>query len=366
MDAQYQTLDRGSCTRSTSAFGARVALAIFAASSIFFAAVTLSPLKSGFAHAPARGPGDIALYRAEIDRIHAGDNYYSAANDELRSRGYPTRSAFNWRTPLPMWLVGKLPTVELGKAILGGFALALLLMAFGLMRDEGTAQSSLLAALLLAGALMPVALGDLFVMTELWSGTLLALSAVAYGLRRRWIGVSAGLAALFLRELAAPYCLVCLFFAVRNRQRAEVLTWLLGFAAYACFYAVHLSNVLPLIRAEDAAHQRGWICFGGAGFVISAAQMNAWLLLLPQWVTALYLAAAMLGLAGWNSPAGQRIGLTVAIYLIVFSIVGQPINQYWGSMIAPLLCLGAARFPMIFRELQVAARNSQREMSVTL
>ena len=44
--------------------------------------------------------------------------------------------------------------------------------------------------------------------------------------------------------------------------------------------------------------------------MISTAQMNAYLLLLPQWVTAIYLVAAMVGLAGWNTPLGTRIGLT--------------------------------------------------------
>jgi hypothetical protein len=28
-----------------------------------------------------------------------------------------------------------------------------------------------------------------------------------------------------------------------------------------------------------------------------------------------------------------------------FAVVGQNFNQYWGSLIAPLLCFGVARFP---------------------
>ncbi len=86
--------------------------------------ITLSPLKSGFADAPYRGPGDLALYRTEERRIRAGESYYEAANVELRQRGYPTRSLFNWRTPLPMWLLGKLPDPALGRVLLGLLALA--------------------------------------------------------------------------------------------------------------------------------------------------------------------------------------------------------------------------------------------------
>ena len=66
------------------------------------------------------------------------------------------------------------------------------------------------------------------------------------------------------------------------------------------------------------------------GFVISIAQMNAYLLLLPQWVTAIYLTAALVGLAGWNTPLGTRIGLAVCLYLMAFAAVGQSFNQYWG------------------------------------
>jgi len=61
--------------------------------------LTLSPLASGSAHKREPGEGDVALYRAEIERIHAGESYYQVAGDELRRRGYPTRSVFNWRIP---------------------------------------------------------------------------------------------------------------------------------------------------------------------------------------------------------------------------------------------------------------------------
>ena len=85
-------------------------MAVIIGTAVLFVAITLSPLKSGYADAPDRGPGDVALYRAEIDRLHAGESYYSVAGDELRPAGYPTRSVFNWRTPLPMWLVADCPT----------------------------------------------------------------------------------------------------------------------------------------------------------------------------------------------------------------------------------------------------------------
>lgn len=92
-------------------------------------------------------------------------------------------------------------------------------------------------------------------------------------------------------------------------------------------------------------HRESWLRFGGAGFVISTVQMNAYLLLLPQWVTAVYFTAALIGLAGWRTPLGTRIGLTACLFIVAFAVVGQNFNQYWGSLAAPLWCFGVARFP---------------------
>jgi hypothetical protein len=76
---------------------------------------------------------------------------------------------------------------------------------------------------------------------------------------------------------------------------------------------------------------------------------------LPQWITAIYLVAAMVGMAGWNTPLGTRIGLSTCLFLLAFAFVGQSFNQYWGSLIAPLLCFGVVRFPASLRDLYRAA-----------
>jgi hypothetical protein len=338
-------------SNSAGRFRARLVLAMFLAATSFFIAITFSPLKSGFADAPDRGPGDVQLYRAEVGRIHGGQSYYDVAAAELRQRGYPTRSIFNWRTPLPVWLIGVLPEFSLANAMLGAFAFALLCFSFHLLADEAGLKQAMLAVLLLSGALMPCVLGELVVMSELWSGVLIALSAACFGVRRPALGVLAGVAALFFRELAAPYCLVCVVLAVSGRNYRELAQWSLGLAAYGIFFALHVLQVLPRITPDDIAHANGWICLGGAGFLISTVQMNAYLLLLPQWVTAIYLGCALLGCATWNTPAGRRIGLAIAAYSIAFSLVGHDFNQYWGSLTAPLLCLAASRFPSTIRQL---------------
>ena len=356
-------------------FQARAALAGMLLAFGLGVAVTLSPWAQGFADHEDRGPGDVALYRAEADRIQAGEGYYQAAGAELRARGYPTRSVFNWRTPLPVWLLGHLPTVESGKILLGGLALLLALLGFEAVAREGDGPSSCAhhaqhghkngsvrraaaGALLLSGPLMFCVLGDLLVMPVLWAGVLIALSLCAYGLQRPGWGLLCGVAAVFFRELALPYCLLMAALAWRHKRYGELLGWFVGLAAWAAFFAAHWVQVAALIRPDARAHPGSWLQFGGAGFVIATAQMNAYLLLLPQWVTAVYLVAALCGLAGWNTPLGRRIALTACAYTAAFAVVGYEFNQYWGCLTAPLWCFGLAQFPASLADLWKAAGNA--------
>jgi hypothetical protein len=350
-------------------------------------AVTFSPARSGYAEKPRSDkPGDVALYNAEIQRMRAGEGYYAVAASELRARGYPTASLFNWRTPLPMWLVAKLPEPA-AKVILGALAVLLIGCGARLMTRGGETPTRItsetlarrasegdrkqvlpsprpspqggegvvasasrqslaeaaLCGILLFGAVMPVFLADLYAMPVLWSGVLIGLSVCAYGHGRWGWGVMAGIAALFCRDLAAPYCLASAVWALWRRRWGEVLAWLIALGAYAVFFLVHVQIVRGYMQPGDMAHDHSWLRLGGLPFVVSLVQVNAYLLVSPQWLSALYLAAALLGLATWRSPAGYRITATASLYLVLFAFVGQPFNQYWGALLAPLLCFGAAR-----------------------
>jgi hypothetical protein len=342
---------------------ARAVLAVIALAMVFGVAATIAPAAGGNLATQADTPGDVALYRAEVDRIHNGEGYYQAAAAELTARGYPTRSVFNWRTPLPMWLLGKLPTVALGRALLGAMSLMLVLMAFeALAREENPERRGghrllrpAACALWLTGPLLLTILGNLFVMPVLWAGVLIGLSVCAYGLNRPWPGVAFGLAAVFFRELALPYCLLCAALAWRQGERKQLAGWALGLLAWLMFFALHWWQLTGLIAAGARAHRQGWIQCGGAEFVFATARMNAYLLLLPPWVAAVYLVAAMVGMGGWSTPLGTRIGLGTCLFLAVFAFVGQSFNQYWGSLVAPLLCFGVARFPASLGDLWRAA-----------
>jgi len=330
---------------------ARGVLLITAAVIISFVAISVSPLAGGFATQRPSGPGDVHLYMGEIQRIAHGEGYYEAASHELHAIGYPTLSVFNWRTPFPMWLLGKLPNEPIRRLLIGGLAILLLGLALALTVREGSAARGLVCGLLMSGALLPGWLEQIYVMPEVWAGILIALSICAYGLRRSGWGLVFGLSAVVLRELAAPYCAICLALAVWEHRWKESLAWVVGLTAYLIFYAWHAHYIMSLVVPGDHAHPNGWLQLGGAPFVIAISQMNAYLLLLPQWVSAVYLPLAMLGFAGWNTVTGRRAGLTSCAFIILFAFVGQPFNQYWGSMVAPLLTLGAAQAPTAISDL---------------
>lgn len=320
---------------------------------VIFGAIgmTLSPLKSGFADAPDRGPGDLALYRAVIQRVSAGESYYQASNVELRERGYPTRSLFNWRTPLPMVLLGHLPLPLCGRVLLGMLALLAVYFSFTLLEREANVWQGVGCGLLMIGALLPCVLDDLYVAPELWAAVFMTLSLCAYDRQRPLLGVALGMLALFFRDLAGLYCLMMGLMALWQLRWRELAAWFSGLLAYAIYFSWHAAHVWPLIGPGDLAHRESWLQLGGLPFVISLCQMNIWLLLSPQWLAAVAFTLALLGLAGWNSATGQRIGLVLCAYLALFAAVGHPFNQYWGSLVAPLLCFGIARAPATLAEL---------------
>lgn len=296
---------------------------------------------------------DWVFYRRIVERVHAGENYYDAVQDEFAQPQWdfqPT-SVFNWRTPLYAWLLGSFPVPEWGKGLLTLLALAVMLMAFAVVeRELGKPCAPL--ALLLIGPFAWCINADVFLFTELWAGTLLTLAVLADALERWPLAVAASLAALLLRELVLPYCLLALALALVRQRRAEVFAWIVGLALFGLFYAYHLQEVSRRIITTDVVQASQWVRFGGTAFVLGTTELsNLFLINAPSWVTALFLPLALLGLAGWPGWTGVRAGLTCAGYLAAFAVIGQPANAYWGLLIAPLLALGLAALPTVARDL---------------
>ena len=299
--------------------------------------------RSSASPAHVEGGKDLAAYRRIIECVHDGEDYYSAAGDELRRGGYATSSVFNWRLPAYAWLLAVFPQPEWGQALLTLLALVALALAYAADRADGSVGRSLVLLVTMLGAFLWCIDGDAFLSQELWAGVLIAVSVGAFAVGQRAGGVAAGLAALLMRELALPYVLVALFLACRERRWREVTAWGLGLVGYAFFLAWHAWQVQQHLTGDELAEADGWIQLGGPAFVIHTSQMNAWLFKLPAWVGLLYLLASFLGLAWWRGPVAARVKFTVALYVLAFLIVGKPFNGYWGLLYVALLPFGLIR-----------------------
>jgi len=327
--------------------------------------------------AGAEVQGDADFYGAVVRRVRAGDNYYDAVAQELRERGYPPHSTFNWRPPFYAWLFGKLPSPAWGQALLALGVLTTTFLACRALCLAGGEGRAAVAAVLLIGPFAWCSSAGVCLFTELWAGMLITLSVCAYA-RGRWrLAVVAGLLALFLRELALPYCVISLGLACWSRpgrarllpspeegsssRRAEVAWWLAGLALYACFMTFHVTEAARRITASDVLHTAGWVQFGGTAFVLLTAQVNYFLIVAPSWVAALYLPLALLGLAAWRGTNGVRAGLTAAAFVAAFTVIGiRPHNAYWGMMYAPLLPLGLVWTPAALHDLWTAVVRKER------
>lgn len=353
--------DRAAAARSSRFVGlsraraVAVALTLVVTAAAFELAVATPPNAEERAAAESAPPGqgDAALYRAILDRVHAGEGYYDAAGAELRARNYPTRPVFNWREPTYAWLLGHLPWPNVLLVALGLLTIAL---SFLWIRREWSDRAALAVVLLHAGALPfgpePV------VFQEVWAGSLIILSATLYA-RGQWrLGVVAGLLALAFREQALLPCAVALLLALHARRWAEVRAWIIGLVAWVALMALHFHEVARHLGPADfAIPSRSWFAFGGPRFLVAMLGFDAYALVLPRALAALVIPLALFGYAGWRNPGATRMGLTLFGFMLAFSVVGKPFDTYWGSLFVPLLSVGLVRFPFALRDLWIALRR---------
>ncbi len=323
---------------------ARLGLGAFLVWTMLCLTVSLTPDPNPPVVCPEGGINDLETFRIVVSRVRGGESFYDATQDVFRARNYPTRSVFNWRTPFYAWFLGRVTGDQLGRWLLiVGVVLVILLWCRELLSDCGLVWGSV-GGLLLVGS-MGWAFGDkMFLFTELWAAMLIGLSLAA--MRRGWtpVGILAGLAAVFYRELAVPYAVVACGLAAW-RGRREAITWLVGLLVYVAFMTWHASIIHVRLTEADQMLAGGWVRFGGIRFLLATTQTNLFLMPLPLWVTALFLAGACLGLTSMKGEVGLLAGLTGLAYLGAYSVVGNPFNYYWGFIDAPLLALSVAYAP---------------------
>jgi len=298
-------------------------------------AVVLSPAPVVVPTGDAVAAGDVVSYGRIIERMRGGEGYYAAAHEVLVADGYGTRSVFNWRTSAWPVILAALPPGG-GQVLLGALTVAGLVLVFRMLRGAGTAVAgvSVLAVGLSFGAVLAP---EAVVFSEVAAGVLILLSVAAYGNGWRWLGLGAALLALFLRELVAPYVLVCLVLSIRGRHWRELAAWCGGLLAYAAYFGWHWWMVSSQLGPMDREYGEGWFAFGGLDFVLATAGFNGLWALGPDWLPAMLLPLGLLGLWAW--PKGRALA-AVGVYLAAFLVVGKPFNGYWGAVYTPVLMLG--------------------------
>src|SRR6266516_1119685 len=104
---------------------------------VFALTLWLTPAAKAVSTTPPTPPTltDRELFTAVVDGMRTGRSYYEVYGAESRTRGYPTRSVFNWRTPLLLPAIASL-TPRLGSLLFMALALALLVQAHSLLRRE--------------------------------------------------------------------------------------------------------------------------------------------------------------------------------------------------------------------------------------
>ena len=278
--------------------------------------------------------GDSQLQLRTIERIRGGESYYSAVGDELRRNSYPTRPIINWRTPLHYSVVAALSIEWAGRLL---FGLGIVVVVTGaLAYSTKSTGKAVAAALLLLGSMAPAMLvrPGAVGYSEHWAAVFLALSLNAYVARKWTLAAGLGITAVFVRELAAPYALVCGLLALQAKRRTEWQLWVAGGVAYVVYYGLHATAAVDAIRPGDLVREQSYVQWLGLPFVFMTLYTNGIVNLLPSWLTPMATSIGVAGACADSAPSQFRV--TLLLYAALFCVFGQSFNFYWGYMTSPI------------------------------
>lgn len=353
--SRWANLDRGRALLLSIVLAIALAASIWAARAAQTPAAP-PPLPGKIATAKANE--DLTLYRSIVSRVAAGENYYRAASDELRTNDYP----------LKPFVAFRLPTLATISALLG--RPVMMALQFGLFaamvwawwaRLEGQFADNRrrVSATMLAAAGVAVAFSGRYVdLHEVWAGTLIALS-LALHRPDRWTGsVIAAALALAIRELALPYLLLMGAFALYRRNWREFAAWAIVFAIFAAAMAWHASEVAKVVLPSDPASP-GWTALGGWAGFLRTYHLAGPLRWLPAEAAAPLIILALFGWTSWKSRTGLAATLFYAGYGLLFMLFGRANNFYWGLMVAPAFLVGLAFVPRAVSDLWSATHRRE-------
>lgn len=313
------------------------------------------PAPSASAHtvSPPKANADLALYDSIIGRVAAGEDYYTAAADELRRGDYPLKPFVAFRLPTLA-----VTAASLGRPVMLGLQYALfiaMIWAWWVRLDGQFADSGRrISATMLAAAGLAVAFsGQYLYLHEVWAGALIALSLALHRPGRAGWSIAAAALALAIRELALPYLLLMGAFALYRRDWREAVAWIAVVILFILAVALHANEVAKVVQASDPASP-GWTAFGGWAGFLRTYYLAGPLRWLPAELAAPLIILTLFGWASWKSETGLAATLLYAGYALGFMLFGRANNFYWGLMVAPAFLIGLAFVPRAFSDLRTS------------
>ncbi|HXG81195.1 MAG TPA: hypothetical protein VNJ05_05290 [Sphingomicrobium sp.] len=304
----------------------------------------------------AKSNADLQLYDAIVDRIGAGEGYYSAAAAELRAGNYPLKPFVAFRLPTlavaAAW-IGRPALQALQYALFAAMVAAWWYRLEGQFADKGRRIS---AAMLAAAGIAVALSGKYLLLHEVWAGTLVALSLALHRQDRWGWSVAAAALALAIRELALPYLLLMAAFALYRRNWRELAAWTALVLLFAVAMAWHAGEVAKVVLPSDPPSP-GWATLAGWPGLLRTFHLAGPLRWLPMEIGAAAIVLALLGWASWKSKTGLAATLMYLGYGVAFMLFGRANNFYWGLMVTPAFLIGLAFLPQALTDLAAAARR---------
>jgi hypothetical protein len=261
---------------------------------------------------------------------------------------------FNWRTPALYVALGAMPP-SAPLLLLIGLGVVMLASLMMYLARRSTPEGTVLGLVTAAAAVVTLAAPACWPLSESWSGLLIGISTVAYA-SAAWVpAASLGVSALFVRELAAPYCVIAVLLAARARRKKELAVWLIGLSLFGLYYGAHVSQVRLHQQAADLAHPQSWVQWGGLPFWLVTLKANGAFLVAPRPLLAAL--SVLLVSSVWASSTPQHIRGTVIAYGLLFAVVGHSFNDYWGFVPVFAYAFAMAYGPSGVRTLIVRATH---------
>jgi len=330
-----------------------LALVILLATSAWCLTATPPPIKT----AKKGGYTDVRLYHDIASEVAKGKPYHLAAAELHRQHHYPLKPFVTMRPPTLVWLAAKIGWAGLQTIAYGLSFMAMLawVMAFERRLDW---TERVLVAVAVGAACSVVVNQGLMALHEYWAGwfTGIALAFVVGWPRQWWLALVPAALGLMVRELALPFVLLALAFAIVERRGREAAAWAALIVAFAIGMAIHAHEVAAILRPGDLSSP-GWNAGQGFSAFLKAVIYTSPLQDLPL---NLALLAAMLPLFGWLALAG-RGGLFAVLFVVgdavMISAFSRADTFYWGAIMLPHYFVGFALLPRAIWQLWQACAH---------